>query len=280
MTSIIQKIGEIVSEIYSLNSNDDLSTQAKRYIELIESRNVMAVGYGHRNFLEMEVAKVHRISSNDWGNYLGKRDSFAMKYTPEVVSFSTYPHFLPNIPKASLSFPDGVFALFKSFPKMRDIQKRIDLIVEGEQSKFQYHSETDRYSVIIAETNHNQKIAMLIHELSHVADHENREHKIVSIYDSELGAHKIEFDIAKLISNEFLLADVREYLACFVRSEFEQIIFEDPSQAGPILFGKILAKYFGVTNDKESYSYLQDEKLIMKPFSDLSVAVAMTNLLM
>jgi len=162
---------------------------------------------------------------------------------------------------------------------MKNIEKRINLVVEGDQSKFKYNTEIDGYSVTIANTNHNQKIAMLIHELSHVFDQELRDHKIPSVYESERGAHKIEFEIAKSISKEFLFADIREYLICFVRTEFEQIIFEDPSQAGPALFGKILSKYFGVPKDKESYLYLQDEKLIMKPFSDLSVAVALTNLL-
>lgn len=280
MIDIIEKIGAIIKDLHTNNSMEGSVDMTKKYIELVSARNVMVRGYGHRNFLEMQVEKVHRIPTIDWRNYLAKRDSFSKKYFPITETYSTYPHFLSKIPKITLTFPGGVFDLFKSFPNMRDIQKRIDLIVEGQQSKFQFHNETNSYTVTIAETNYNQKIAMLIHELSHVADHENRDHKIPSIYESERGAHKIEFEVAKSISEEFLVADIREYLACFVRTEFEQIVFEDPGQAGPVLFGKILTKYFGSPDPKESYLYLQDEKLIMKPFSDLSVAVAMTNLLM
>lgn len=278
MIAITNKIGEMVKEILSISSKNDLTFQCGKFIELVKARNELAVSRGFKNYLAMQADSVQRISTVDWQNFLNNRRYFTDKYSPKLENIVVYPHFLSNIPKVDLSFPDDVYMLFKSTPKMKDINGQIDLIVEGNQSKYEYQSETDRYSVTIAEANHNQKIAMLIHELSHVADHENREHKIFSIYDSELGAHKIEFEVAKSISEEFLVADIREYLACFVRTEFEQIIFEDPRQAGPALFGRILAKYYGIPKDKESYLYLQDEKLIMRPFSDLSVAVAMTNL--
>lgn len=279
MKILAEKIGKIVQEIHPGISLGDFTVKEGKYIELVKLRNDLAVENGFKNYFEMQVKKIHRIPSEDLEIYIEKRDFFAKKYLPKIDNLSAYPHFLSKIPKLEMIFPDDVFTLFKTFPKMGNIRGRIDLIVNGGQSNFQYNVELDRCCVTIAITNHNQKIAMLIHELSHIADQEMRDHKIPSTYESESGAHKIELDVAKSISEEFLMADIREYLACFVRTEFEQIVFEDPSQAGPVLFGKILTKYFGTPKDKESYLYLQDEKLIMKPFSDLSVAVAMTNLL-
>jgi hypothetical protein len=276
MNPNLDKIGQLATDLLSEVSRLSLKERTDKYIELVKTRNGLARDNGFLNYLGMQIEKIHKVPNDDWDNYLSKRSSLSRDFISCTDSSESYPHFLSKLPKSSLSFPDGVFSLDTNFG---DFRNKIDLAIQGEESLFKYHSDTNRYEINIADVSHNQKIAMLIHELSHVIDQENKNHKIDSIYESEMSALELEFQIAKSISDEFFIADAREYLVCLVRTEFELLIISNPDQSPSLLFASILKKYYGDFDANGSYLFLTDKKIIMKPLSDLSVAVTLTNLL-
>ena len=246
---------------------------------MVKVRNNLAQNRGYDNYFEFQRIEIKKIPDTEWQKYLTNRNLIAQKYIPNTDAHQKHPHFLSKIDSLNLFFPDDVIGLFQLYPEMIDIRKRIDLTDGGELSKYKYDSKNDRYWVTIADTNHNQKIAMLIHELSHVLDQEKKRHKIISIYEAEKDAHIIEFEVAKNISQEFLLADTREYLACFVRTDFEEFIYTNPDQNPSGIFSQKLKKYFGDFAESESDLYLFDNKIIQQPLSDLPTAVSLANIL-
>ena len=276
---LIEKIGEIFHRLNSKLTDGDFKSASEIFIELVNARNDLAKEKGYLNYLDFQKKSVQEIPNSDWKKYLDNRDEFASKYGAKEDQVHFYPHFLSKIPSVNISFPDGAYPLFELFPAMKNIENKIDLVIEGSTAKFQYFTDTDRYLITIADTNLNQKIAMLIHELSHVTNLEMKNHKINSVYESERGAYSLEFEIAGSISDEYLIADIREYLMCIVRSEFDEAIFMNPTLFAPTLFNSLLNKYFGNFSDKDDYRYLRDEKILMKPLSDLSGAVAVVNVL-
>lgn len=276
MSKSIQQIGQIVNEFYQSLPAKDYQFLASLYQSLVKARNQLAVEQQFPNYLDMQIQKVHKIPESSWQIYLSSRDNLVGKFCPNVDSKANYPHFLSKLEKLNLEFPEDVYKLH---PKFSDMRNKIDLTVNGGTSHFQYDETLDRYSVTIADANHNQQVAMLIHELSHVVDQEQSNHKVESVYQSELGAHQIEFAVAKNISPEFYRADIQEYLSCFVRTDFEQQMFADPEQDPAVLFAKTLKKYYGDFPEEQSYLFLFDDKIIRQPFSDLSTSVSISLLL-
>jgi len=279
MNNILNKIGKIVKEFYSELPKNNYYALTGLYLDLIRERNSLAVSNGYENYFEMQLKKIHKIPEKAWGEYKSCSHKMADKYKPNAVSHDKYPSFLNKIENLKIKFPGDVFTLFNAFPEIENIKNKIEYGVGGNSSKFKYDSNLDKYSITIADTNENQKIAMLIHELSHVLDQEQKDHKIPSIYESEMGAHQIEFDIAKSVSNEFYLADIREYLSCLVRTDFEESIYTNPNQDLVKLFAEKQKRYLGDLSKDTTHLFLHDEKLIQKPLSDLSVAVAVVNIL-
>jgi len=277
--NIQDQLGKVVNEYYSDQKKGNTDILIALFKKMVVVRNEFAREKGFRNYFEMQIYG-QNIPATKWKEYLENRDLFAKKYSPKINKVSEYPHFLSKIEKINLTFPDDVFLLFKDIiPDLADIKKRVELLIEGKQASFKYDVQADRYKIVIPNTNHNQKIAMLIHELSHVYDQERKDHKIKGVYESENGAHQVEFEVAGSISKEFLIADVREYLSCLARTEFEESIYSKNDQNYPELYASIINKYFGEVVGGKSYLFLNDDKVIQKPLSDLSVAVVLVNLL-
>lgn len=279
MTNTLEKIKILVEEFFSANNSSNKERLSNIFRDLIIQRNNLATEKGYSNYLEMQRESLHKIPKNEYQNYLNKKSEFANKFKPSSDTAELPVHFLSLLPQQSLGFPVEVYKLFKQYPELSNLQNKIKLVEGKDTASFKYHSDTSSYTVNIPPTNYNQKIAMLIHELSHIVCQEKSNHQISSLYQSEKGALEIELQIAKKISTDYYLADIREYLNCLVRTEFEQSIYQNPSQNFGEIYHSCLQKYLGEINENLKDSYLNDNKLIMSPLCDLSTAVALVNLL-
>ena len=275
MTNILSRLKTNLTELYSEMNEGDIETSSGLFVQTVELRNELARENGFANYLEMQIQR-NGVPDKDWSSYLTHKPKIEVHISQSDPK--SYPHFLKQLESVDIEFPNGVYALFvnKISPELIG---RIGLVVEGEKAMYNYSPETDKYKITIPNSSHNQKIAMLIHELSHVVDSEENGKVTKNRYQGEKSAIKSEFFLTRSISDDFFDANLREYLACFVRTEFEEMIYLNPSMATPENFSTIYGNYYGNSGDQNIYLYLFDRKIIDKPFVDLSATVAIANLL-
>ena len=226
----------------------------------------------------MQLNRIHKVPTEEFKKYTENRTAFSKTYNPKLVNFTLPTHFLEKLNKLDISIPDGVFQLFNDYPEITNTKDRINIKIENKQASFKFLPEQDAYNISIPQTNHNQYIAMLIHELSHVVCQEKTNHQISTLYESEKGALEIELKITKKLSGHFQLANIQEYITCLIRTEFEQLIFQNPNQNIGQVYLQCVEKYLGKPNNNLEFEYLKDNKIIMKPLTDLSTAVALVSL--
>ncbi len=274
----IEEIKKLVNEFYSLDYKKDTDKLTNIFQKILVSRNNLALESGFENYFEMQKNHIQKIPDNEYAYFEKQKTNFSNTFNPQLIGFSLPVHFLFSVAQLDISFPDGVLKLFNEFQEIENVKNKINLISNSETASFKFLSESEKYIVNIPKTNPNQKIAMLIHELSHIVCQERSDHKINSVYESEKGALEIERIITKKISTDFYLANLREYLMCFVRSEFEKLIFQNPSQNISKTYLTTLEKYLGKPDNDMEFKYLIDDRIIMKPLTDLSSSVALVNL--
>lgn len=257
----------------------DLIELNKVFVDLLFTRNNLAIENGYPNYVELMRNKRFQIPDREWANYHNLVSMFCSRYSVDLSIKKSYPHFLSQITEVKIDFPQGVINLFEDVSKHRDIESSIEIKIGGQQAEYRYDKMSDKYLISIPNVSPNQKIAMLIHELSHVVSHENIMNHVRSTYEDEKLAYKIEFNIAKKISKDFFEADVREYLQAFLRTDFELTAFEDPEKVSAKLFSRIANKYFTKVDGQTSTLYLFDKKLIYTPLFSMPHAVAIMNTL-
>ncbi|WKZ25741.1 MAG: hypothetical protein QY322_00285 [bacterium] len=155
----------------------------------------------------------------------------------------------------------------------------------GDFSQSNYIKETDRFKVQI-DKNQNLKHQSidLIHELSHIIHrigcYKNEilpEEK--GSYFNELQTTKIELDILKVISTEVYNSIFGEFLKVFHRVLFEIEIYRKPNLDFDSVYASIFNKCFRGSNELRNRSYILDNLIISKPFSNLPHAVALSTII-
>lgn len=277
---ILEKIKGIFRKYFDAQKRGDIKELIGLYRELILSRNYLAVEQGHKDYLDMQIKKINRIPEPHWQKYLANKDAFATKFLPHLNNSSNSPHFLSKLPELKIEYPENVFNFIaKKYPEINEIRNKITIENSDKGAYFRYFDETDHYSIYIPQTNFNQKISMLIHEMSHVIFWEKQHHRVESIYSAEFEAHQIEFALVKDVSNKFFQAVLGEYLMGQVRSDFQIAIFTNTTLDPVVTYVEFFAKYIGELNKENQTDFLFDKKIINNPLIDLSSAVSIVNLL-
>lgn len=273
----MEELKEIFEKFLQAQKTRDIKVLVDLYLKIVISRNTLAVEQGYDNYIDMQVKKIYRIPEANWEKYLANKNTFADNYSARVINES--PHFLSTLLDIGMKYPDDVLDFVaKKYPEIDKVRNKI--IIEGSDkgAYFRYSKENDHYSVFIPETNSNQKISMLIHELAHIISQERTDNKEY-VYSMEFEAHKIEFELVGDISKEFLQAVIGEYLMCLVRTEFQVQMFEN-SDLDPIAtYTNSFAKYIGKLNDENQTDFLFDKKITHNPLVDMASAVSLVNLL-
>ncbi len=256
----------------------DIKLLSKLFQEIVILRNKIATSEGADNYIDLHVNKIYRIPEADWEKYQKQKDQVGKKYFSAKETFSNSPHFLSKLPMVEISYPDGVIGLLaKKFPELNKVSNKIIIAVSYGGAYFNYDKKTDQYSIHIPGVGHNQKVSMLIHELAHVVSQEKTKHQEYT-YEMELNAHKIEFEIAKSISPDFYESVIKEYLMCFVRSDFQISMFTHPNNNPVSVYTEVFEKYVGKLNPGNNTDFFYDKKLTHSPLVDLPSAVSITNL--
>jgi len=277
---ILEKIKEIFRKYFDAQKRGDIKELVALYRELILSRNSLAVDQGYKDYLDMQIKKINRIPEPHWQKYLANKDAFATKFSPHLDSSSNSPHFLSKLPELKIEYPENVFDLVtKKYPEINEVRNKISIENSDKGAYFRYSDEADHYSIYIPQTNFNQKVSMLIHELAHVISWEKQHHRVESIYSAEFEAHQIEFALTKDISNEFSQAVFGEYLMGQVRSDFQIAIFTNTTLDPIVTYTENFAKYIGELKKENQTDFLFDKKITHDPLVDLSSAVSIVNLL-
>lgn len=275
----MEELKGIFEKYLEAQKTRDIKALVILFKEIVISRNKVAQENGFTDYVDMCVKKTYRIPDQDYQKYFSSKDIFAEKFSPHLESSSSSPHFLSKLPKLSLEYPDGVIDFVaKKYPVIDEVRDKITIERSDTGAYFRYSKEDDHYSVFIPETNSNQKISMLIHELAHIISQERTSHQEY-IYSMEYEAHKIEFELAKDISNEFLQAVIGEYLICLVRTEFQIAMFTNPSLDPIDTSTHSFAKYIGTLNTENQTDFLFDKKITHNPLVDMTSAVSLVNLL-
>jgi len=276
---IQETIKTILGNYFQAQGKGDCEGMSRAFQELVGARNYFAVSKGFSNFLDFQ-KEFHHIPKDHWQKYLSNRDLFATSFSPRLEITSNSPHFLSKITEVDIHYPEGVFDyVSQKYPEMIDLENKITLSELGTGADYKYSKEEDHFFIIIPKTNHNQQISMLIHELAHVINQEKFHHQIPNTYTDELEAHRVEFSLVRAISDNFFRAVIGEYLMCFVRTDFQIALFNNPDQDQSSLYTKIFEKYVGNLDLQNDTDYLSDKKLIFSPLIDLPVAVALVNIL-
>jgi hypothetical protein len=272
-------IKEIFGRYFAAQKAKDIKKLPGIYKELIISRNSLAKSKSYLNFLDLE-KNFFRIPESDWHKYLSGRDVFATKYSPRLENSTNSPHFLSKIPAIDIEYPDGVFDFVaKKYPEINEIRNKITIEDSDKGAYYRYSKENNNYSIFIPQTVPNQKISMLLHEFAHVVSQEKHNHQIEGNYSDEFEAHKIEFDLAKDISEEFFQAVIGEYLMCLVRTEFQISIFENPEIDPISTYSTCFNKYIGKLSPENQTDFLFDKKITHLPLVDLPNAISIVTLL-
>lgn len=275
----MKSLNEIVKKYLDTQKTGNTNVLASLYQELVKARNALAVTKGFRGYVDMQVNGYCHISKSDWEIYLSSKDDFATKFSPRLKNSFNSPHFLSKLPELEIKYPEGVFDLIaKKYPEINENKHKITIEESDKEACFRYSKENDHYSIFIPQANFNQKVSMLIHELAHIFCQErtdNREY----IYTMELEAHRVEFELAKDISEKFLNAVIGEYLMCLVKADFQISMFENPEQDPVSTYSKFFEKYIGKLKPGNQTDFLFDKKITHDPLVDLSDAVSIVNLL-
>jgi len=275
----MEELKEIFEKFLEAQKTRDIKVLVDLYRKIVISRNALAVEQGYESYIDMQVKKIYRILEVDWKKYLSNKDSFSSKFSPNLDSSSNSPHFLSKLPKINMEYPEGVIDFVaKKYPEISVVRDKITIEKSDKGAYFRYSKDDGTYSIFIPKTNFNQKVSMFIHELAHIISQERTDHQEF-VYSMEFEAHKIEFELAKDISKEFLQAVIGEYLPCLVRADFQISMFSNLHLDPIETYTNCFAKYIGGLNEKNQTEFLFDKKITHNPFVDMPDAVSLVNLL-
>lgn len=230
-----------------INYKGPKSELVEVFREIIKVRNQLSVNLGFKNQLDLNLNKRYQIPAEIFESYCKNSKRFLEKYPASMN--------IREIDMCGLTFSD----LSTTVDKNTTIHRG-----DYDHASYKYDDQKKIIDIFIPENIHeNQAITMLVHELGHVKA--INEKKIASsTFEAEKLAYEYEFNFLKSKSQDLFLADLDQYKNCFWRTDFEIEAYANPNQDLFALSGN---------NDK----YLDDEKLIMKPFTDLPHAIAIFN---
>lgn len=241
------KFAKFLGQLLNKTGSKDVRTEVFR--EVIKLRNKNSVRRGFLNQLDLTLRSISVVPLSTYNAYTTGSKYFLKKYSATKK--------INNVNMCGLTFS----GLASTVDKNTTIHRG-----DYDHASYKYDDQKKTINIYIPQDIHeNQAITMLVHELGHVkAINEN---KIApSLFEAEKLAYEYEFDFLKSKSKELFLADLDQYKSCFWRADFEIEAYINPDQDLFVLSGN---------NDK----YLDDEKLIMKPFTDLPHALAIFSLL-
>lgn len=272
----MDNIATIVKNFFDSRDRGDLSEAKKYFMDMVLARNELAKSKGKTNYLTLQLNDFHKIQDEDFNNYLQNKSSFALRFNPKLNNIGGTPHFLSQIPQAKEISHQEILTQLGD-PTIID---KIVFTTGETTASFKYNQDTESYTVSTPRNvNSNQKLAMTIHELVHVVTHELAKNQVTSIYESEKQALRLELEVTRQISPEFYEANIREYLMCFVNTDLQIDLFTGQVEDITSQYSKYILKYLGNPTNQFASSWTDNEKIVMKPLSDLPYAVALCNLL-
>lgn len=272
----MDNLATIVKNFFDSRDRGDSSDAKKYFIDMVSARNELAKSKNEANYLTLQLNQIYKIPAEDYNNYLQSKSSFALRFNPKLDNISNTPHFLSQIPTVKEISHQEILTLLGN-PTILD---KITFATSETTASFKYNQNTDSYTVSIPNgVSSNQKLAMTIHELAHVVTHELAKNQFNSIYESEKQALKLELEVTRQISPKLYKSDIREYLMCFVNVDFQVDLFTGQVEGITSQYSKYILKYLGKPTDQFARSWTDNEKISMKPLSDLPYAVALCNLL-
>lgn len=241
------KLAGIIGRL--LNKKGTYIERAELFKESIKLRNSNAIARDYLGQLDLTLKIISKVPLKIFESYRQDSRKFFKKYSVKKN--------IREVDMCGLTFT----GLSSTADKNTTIHRG-----DYDHASYKYDDQKGTIDIFIPEVVHeNQAITMLVHELGHAKA--IIENKIVPTqFDAEKLTYEYEFNFLKSKSQDLFLADLDQYKSCFWRTDFEIEAYTNPDQDLFVLSGN---------NDK----YLYDEKLLMKPFTDLPHALAIFDVL-
>jgi len=242
-----KKLAELLGKF--LNHKGPKSELVEVFREIIKVRNLLSINLGFKNQLDLNLNKRYQVPKVVFEKYRNSSKIFFEEHS----LFKK----IRDVDMCGLTFS----GLSSTADKNTTIHRG-----DYDHASYKYNDQKGVIDIFIPKDVHeNQAITMLIHELGHAKAIIGNKIALTQ-FEAEKSAYDYEFNFLKSKSQDLFLADLDQYKSCFWRTDFEIEAYTNPDQDLFVLSGN---------NDK----YLNDEKLIMKPFIDLPHALAIFDLL-
>jgi len=179
------------------------------------------------------------------------------------------------------SFDQAFDIMFKKFKRLKKYKNKIIIKKSKTESSriFYPKQKNDIFQIIINENeNYRHQILALIHELLHIVVFLEKE-KIKDPYNREKAVFGLEVSLFKQIDLYLLTALFVEILLVIRNTIFEIEIYKNKIKNISYYYAKTFNFCFQKAKQKKNYLFLFDEKIVLRPFFNLSHAVAAVNFL-
>lgn len=241
------KFAKLLGQLLNKKGTKDARTEVFR--EVIKLRNKNSIKRGFLSQLDLTLKSITVVPLSTYNAYITYAKDFLNKYSTNKK--------IEDVDMCGLTFSGLSLTVNKNTTIHRG---------DYDHASYKYDDQKGTIDIFIPKGVHeNQAISMLVHELGHAKA--ITENKIAPTqFEAEKLAYEYEFNFLKSKSQDLFLADLDQYKSCFWRTDFEIEAYTNPDQDLSVLSSN---------NDR----YLDDEKLIMKPFTDLPHALAIFDLL-
>jgi len=258
--------------------------QAKVKIE-----NMNAKKKGYKNIIDSSLlikgisSSLYEFFLNQYArviDYCNNQLSLFNKLPKCFFSEFNKPCFLCVLTDFPLKDREDVFTLIASeYPEIKDFEEKIK-IIKGQESKMHYDEKRDIIIITIDKTiNKRHELTDLLHEFCHVVallkfSKQGLNPLLITPFDKEKEALKIEFDILKRFLPEAYRSRLGDVLLCFWENLFLINLYSKPNQDLGKLHAQIFNLCFRGANQKENPTYILNSNIVTEPFSTLQHSLA------
>lgn len=255
----------------------------------VKVENMNAEKKGYKNIIDRSLL-IKGIPSSLYGfflnhyvrviDYCNNQLSLFNKLPKCFFSEFNKPCFLCVLTDFPLKDREDVFTLVASeYPEIKDFEEKIK-IIKGQESKMHYDEKRDIIIITIDKTiNRRHEFTDLLHEFCHVVallkfSKRGLNPLLITPFDKEKEALKIEFDILKRFLPEVYRSRLGDVLLCFWENLFLINLYSKPDQDLSELYARIFNLCFRRKNQKTNPTYILEKGIVENPFSNLIHAVS------
>lgn len=260
----------------------------KKFIQLTKSRIKLAFQQDYESYVDMLINK-YKVTQKTYDNFISVIDDileycnkpfFEKKFL--MWDYSPFSNSCAICDLSSFPFDsnDDVFDfLSKLYPILHSFKSKINFI-DGDGSSMRYIKETEKFEITIDKAeNIRHRTLNLLHELAHVICFaqdikNNKDPFIKGKYQLEKDALTIVHSVLRNKYIDLYRAYLIETLFTFRRVLFELELYSNPDQNISKLFASTFNRCFRNANQDVNPTYIIDQKILLRPLSNLPHAIA------